>query len=193
MLSKIEGKNYVILTDVDSRYPEKVNKARTDRLLASLRRHMQAIADEMARVEEKDPTLYHLVSDWIFNDYRYTSDEDAFFRSLVEDIDALMEQLESDDVIPEVEDVALPEDFGYRREIIEKGYYTKTLEDTDEREVIEEIIARPELILRRIRTIEWEKTDYGKSSKSIKYMKKPIGKKLMKAIENAIAMQKEKD
>ena len=50
-------------------------------------------------------------------------------------------------------------------------------------EIIEEILLLDEPV-RRLRTTLWEKTSYGKSSKSIRYKKLPIGKKLAKAIEN---------
>ena len=187
MLSRVEGKKYIILVDEESRFPEKIGKTRTDRLLSFLRRHMQAVVDEMEKIERLDPALYRLVTDRVFGANGYVPDDHTYFRSRIDNIDSLVEQLKSDDEIPKEEEVILPEDFGFRQDISEKGYYTKILEDTDEREVVEEIIARPGLVLRRVRTIEWEKTDYGRSSKSIAYRKKPIGKRLMRAIENATA------
>ena len=65
--------------------------------------------------------------------------------------------------------------------------WAHVLEDTEEKEVTEEIVAGPEGTVKRIRTIIWEKTDGGRRSQSIIYRKKPIGKKLLKIVRNTMS------
>ena len=65
--------------------------------------------------------------------------------------------------------------------------FEKTLEDSDEQEVVEEIqVTGSGEYLRRKRTIIWDKTTYGRCSRSIKYKKLPIGKKLYHIIQNTL-------
>ena len=68
-------------------------------------------------------------------------------------------------------------------------FYEKTLEDSGEQEVVEEILVTSSGdYLRRKRTIIWDNTTYGRSSKSIKYKNLSIGKKLYKTIQNTLLM-----
>ena len=187
MKSKIRGRNYIILYDGE-KYYSKVNKAKLDR---SLKRVIDALEVLNSELEYRND-VSELIMDKVFYDYSY--DDYSYrrnkIRNALEYAQELKEQLEThDDEIPEPEEVTLLDDIGFRhRPFDKKGYWTKLIEDTEDREVIEELWLS-EKTIRRKRIIDYEKTGYGRSSTNIEYKILPIGKRLMRVIKNTLAKE----
>ena len=200
MLSRKVGRNYVILGS-DNMVPIKINKNRTDRKLNRLKSALSTIQKELADAYNEDSDLYTILRDEIFDGYdtrglydgRSGWVDDVLYR-----ISDVQETLDGeDDEIPEEEDIITLEDIGYAdARLYGCRIWEKTIEDTEEKEVTEEIICgnakNPDATpIRRVRTTLWEKTEYGKASISITYRKLRIGKKLRKVIDNTISQKKE--
>ena len=187
MKSKIRGRNYIILYDGE-KYYSKVNKAKLDR---SLKRVIDALEVLNSELEYRND-VSELIMDKVFYDYSY--DDYSYrrnkIRNALEYAQELKEQLEThDDEIPEPEEVTLLDDIGFRhRPFDKKGYWTKLIEDTEDREVIEELWLS-EKTIRRKRIIDYEKTEYGRSSTNIEYKILPISKRLMRVIKNTLAKE----
>lgn len=185
MDSKIEGKNYIVLTDGD-KFPVKLNVTKTDKSLARIEKALSSVKEEIMNLYETNYDLYRLLDDEVF-DWPVSGFDDgkcSNLDSLIYQLHQLQSRLHTqNDSIPPVEDLITLDDFGYSNEYHHAKIWEKKIEDNDEREVVDEIqLLDPPL--RRIRTIEWEKTEHGKSSKKITYKKLSIGKKLLKAAEN---------
>ena len=195
MLSKIEGKNYVIADD-DGRNRIKINRNKTKESILRITKSIEQIGQKMRELYEKKPDLYYLLNQEVFERYSLDFEEGSCWRidGVKRELEELLNELETndDEILPK-EQIAMLRDLGYKKFFGHMQAWEKVLEDTEEREVVEEILLFDDKRepLRRIRTIMWEKTDYGKSSKSIKYKKLPIGKKLMQAIKNTENQKKE--
>lgn len=186
--SKIEKRDYCILKDGE-RFPIRLNKKKTDHIISSLIHKFGSLENVLEDIQREDSDIGNFVLNTVLRslyNMSYYSDAQDFqyqIQNVLKDLVDLQEFLKThDDEIKPEEEVVLLSDLGYKKDYVGK-LWGKILEDTDEKEVTEEILLY-EKPLRRIRTIIWEKTDYGKSSKSIRYKKMPIGKKLEKAIEN---------
>lgn len=187
MKTRVEKNNYLILTDY-AKYPIKVNKTKTDKSLSKLERILNALQNELNIIYKHNINLYRILDDYLdqsgFNIYEI--DDNININQLVElsgHIKKLKEKLTTDDDI-NIDECIYLIDLGYYKEYHNKPYiFTKVLEETDEYQKVDEIVIDNK-ILRRIRTIYWEKTEYGKRSTKITYRKTSIGKKLMQAILN---------
>lgn len=208
MLSRKEGRNYVILRQGE-KIPSKVNKKRTDDKLKKLQSALKTIKDELQDAYDNDPELYHLMQEEVFSrcecSYRELYDGSiGWIEDAIYSISELKENLAEDDEIPKEEDVVTLRDLGYTKASLSSPdleFWEKILEDTEEKEVTEEIVysslppakelgAEP---VRRIRTTLWERMAYGKASTSITYKKLRIGKRLMRAIENTRSAMRQKE
>ena len=195
MLSKIEGKNYVIADD-DGWNRIKINRNKTREDVSRIIKSIEQIGQKMRELYEKKPDLYYLLNQEVFEGYSLDFEEGRCWRinSVKRELEELLNELETndDEILPK-EQIATLRDLGYKKFFGHMQAWEKVIEDSDEREVVEEILLfdGKQEPLRRIRTIMWEKTDYGKSSKSIKYKKLQIGKKLMQAIKNTENQKKE--
>lgn len=187
MLSRKEGRNYVVLR-AGERIPLKLNAKRLDGRLGRIEKALETIGKELKDAYRSDYEEYALLREEIFeNAGSYVSFDEgkcSIVDNLLYGLRQMKETLagEDDEILPEEEVVTL-RDFGYEELYRGYGIWEKVLENSEEREVVEEI-QRLEDPLRRIRTTNWKRTDYGKTSTSITYRKLPIGKKLAKAIEN---------
>ena len=185
----VKGYNYLIQTDND-RHTIKINKKRTDRTLKRISDSLKIIRQEVKNAYDHDPSLYYLL-DYLFGDTRIEvrDGECIFLDNTLEDMTKLQDVLEThDDVILVTGEYETLLDLGYKFNAAYGKIYEKTIEDTEEREIVDEILITEEGPLRRIRIIEWEVSEYSRSSKSIKYRKLPIGKKLKRAIDNTSCM-----
>ena len=185
----VKGYNYLIQNDSD-RHTIKINKKRTDRTLKRISESLKVIRQEVKNAYDHDPSLYYLL-DYLFGDTRIEvrDGECIFLDNALEDITKLQDVLEThDDVILVTGEDETLLDLGYKFNAAYGKIYEKTIEDTEEREIVDEILITEEGPLRRIRIIEWEVSEYSRSSKSIKYRKLPIGKKLKRAIDNTSCM-----
>lgn len=185
----VKGYNYLIQNDSE-RHTIKINKKRTDRTLNRISESLKVIRQEVKNAYDHDPSLYYLL-DYLFGDTRIEvrDGECIFLDNALEDITKLQDVLEThDDVILVTGEDETLLDLGYKFNAAYGKIYEKTIEDTEEKEIVDEILITEEGPLRRIRIIEWEVSEYSRSSKSIKYRKLPIGKKLKRAIDNTSCM-----
>jgi len=193
--SKIDGRDYIYQIDDEDRDDinvRRINKNKTDASLRRLRNAMTLICDELEKVYEGNHNLYELIDeeDIFYGDLRLEDGDIHMLRAARDRIAELetMLQTQNDelDYIPPIKMITLS-DIGYRAVINRTPFYEKTLEDSDEQEVVEEIqVTGSGEYLRRKRTVIWDKTTYGRRSRSIKYKKLPIGKKLYHIIQNTL-------
>ena len=190
MKSRVDKKDYCILLEGD-RFPFKLNKKKMDQALSVLIQAFSSTGETLDSICSETPDIWNFICKMAFDlEYYYncyTDDYDLKGRvhKALEDLEDLQEQLRAhDDEIPIYEEIVTLPDLGYRKDPVSRHkLWEKVREDTDEQEIIEEILLLNEPV-RRLRTTLWEKTSYGRSSKSIRYKKLKIGKKLAKAIEN---------
>lgn len=194
MRSRKEGYNYIILQDGE-RYPIKVNRKRTEKALRDLNKYAAGILKLMSDLYEKDNDLYYLIKDMVTYSYGFDFSEgdNYILREIRDSSEELLNQLqENQDDIPVAENLTTLADLGFRESFIgghneDFKLWEKVLIDTDEMEVQEEVILyKTGEMVRRKRKILWDKVDYGKSSRSIKYT--PL--KMTKKLENALKLEK---
>ena len=185
--SRKEGRSYVVLEDGKT-FPARINRKKTDEFLAKAGKHVAALRSALEELHDGDYETFHFIWDHVFSGSLGESSEGRCWRlnDILYGISGLRGTLEGED-----DEIAAPvfeetlAGFGFRQEFASRGdVWEKVLEDSREREVVEEIILR-DPPLRRTRTTLWEETDYGRSSTSIKYRRLPMGKKLGQAAENA--------
>lgn len=187
MRSKPEGRNYLVLL-VDDKFPVKVNKKKADGTLSKLENAMTTISDILSDLYHSDYDLYRLVRDEIFSPACMSLDDGncwniSFMASQCRDVEGRL--LCSNDDIPNEEDIITLDDLGYHMPMHDTRFWEKTLEDTNEREVVDEVVwAKDGKVYHRQRTIEWEQVPGGRHSKSITYKSLRTGKKLACAIRN---------
>ena len=112
-------------------------------------------------------------------------DEDYRLRSALADSLELIAEHDTDDADIEEEQVTPTLwSLGFHDEdAFNSGeIFAKTIEDTDEKEVVLEVIPAKQLYRRR--TIIWDKTSYGRSSRSIDYESLPMPDEVREAIKN---------
>ena len=200
MRSRKEGRNYVI--QYYNEKPIKINRKRTDKACLTIINLTRKLTDLIKKVYEKDPVL----CDTLFNvgdeprgNYSYDTDVDSIVYGLEKAIQNFQDFYDivstHNDEIRKPETYLCFEDLGYKWNMSLSCYrknewpqvYTKTIEDTNERSIEEEIwIFKDRELTRRIRTTLWDTTDYGKSSRSITYKKKPLTKKIKLAAANLL-------
>lgn len=190
MRSRIEGRNYIVQPDGE-KHSYKYNKKRVDIVIDRLLKSSNNIRDILLDLYEEDYNLYEIFISFMFNlGYHYMSFHDGACDALEDmcnGLESLKNQLATgDDDIHPFEEVATLDDLGFTKDYASRGkIWMKILESTDDREVVEEIVYVDDgSYLYRTRTIEWKKTDYGRTSDSIIYKNKAISKNLMKAIKN---------
>ena len=195
--SKIDGHNYIYQIDDEDnidRGVQRINKNKTDASLRRLRNAITAICDELEKVYKGNYNLYSLIDEEdIFCGNLQLEDGDIHMlraaRNRIAELETMLHTQNDDlDYVPPKEMITLS-DLGYKAVMNRTPFYEKTLEDSDEQEVVEEILVTSSGdYLRRKRTIIWDNTTYGRSSKSIKYKNLSIGKKLYKTIQNTLLM-----
>lgn len=190
MLSKKEKRNYAVLL-TDERYPEKINRKYADKTINKLKSLLESIQDIVKDTYNKDYGLYRVLFDEYLENY-FDVDDGSSWR-LRNSIDALRELQETlathDDEILTNEKVVTLEDLGFRRMVWDKTMFIfeKQIKESDEEDIVEEVCrVNNGSIMRRIRTTIWEKTNFGKSSKSIRYKKIRMNKKLENAFLNSV-------
>lgn len=190
MLSKKEKRNYAVLL-TDERYPEKINRKYADKTISKLKSLLESIQDIVKDTYDKDYGLYRVLFDEYLENY-FDVDDGSSWR-LRNSIDALRELQETlathDDEILTNEEVVTLEDLGFRRMVWDKTMFIfeKQIKESDEEDIVEEVCrVNNGSIMRRIRTTIWEKTNFGKSSKSIRYKKIRMNKKLENAFLNSV-------
>lgn len=192
MKSKMEGHSYVILQDGE-RFPVKLNRKRTDKSLLELKTSLEKVRVLMKELYASDYDLYSFLRDSVLRGSRFDFDEgdSSFLDSLLYDITSVHEYiLTHTDEIKSREELESLEDLGYRRRL---GFsdpgaplYEKILEDTDEKEIVEEIIEVKGKVFRHVVTTYWKKTDFGRASCKIFNKRIGVPKRLVKAYRNSV-------
>ena len=188
MLTRKEGRNYVIYGDKKLT----INAIQTDEAISYLINNISKLSKMIDDMYRTNPELYYL----LFEEVGYEPDaHSGNFHNMnyfVETLKEFQENLKTDDEIEEETKEAYEPDlevYGFRN--TGGGLYEKILENTDEREVAEEVYL-PEMLY-RTRTVLWQKTRYGKQSKDIKYKKLRWNSALKKAAERtAKKLQRDK-
>lgn len=189
--SRVDGRNYLVLPEGE-RFPLKLNRKRLDKALFGIEVSFKKIQALMKELYEQDYDSYVFIRDYVFGYGRFEFDEGSSFHldDVVDTVVSVHGSLLSrmDEIRP-VEEVEMLEDLGYKYYGggLAHVMYEKVLEDTDEKEVVEEIQQVEGKMVRRIRTTLWEKTSYGKSSRSITYRKIGNTKRLVRAFLNSCA------
>lgn len=188
MLTKLEGENYILATDKYDKYPTIVNKDKLDYWLEKMEDYLESIGDAMIRLhdseDEDDHAVYDILNMCMYDDF--ADGRNYKLGDMIGDIISLRANLESDDDIAPIEDLWTLEDEGYYHHWGDKCY-EKVIENSEEKEVVEEIWLDHRKPRRRLRTTIWEQIDKnGKHSKDIRYEDLPIDEKLAKTINNTL-------
>ncbi len=192
MKSKIDKRSYVVLLD-EERFPLKLNRKRTDKALLELSADFGKISNIMKTAYNTDYNLYVFLRDILSDSSTFDFDEGRDWR--LEEIFKSIEQthkelLTNHDEIKSEEEVLTMEDLGFRSFSFRPIMYEKLIDDTDEKEVTEEVFEWEGKLRHRFRTTIWEKVSYGKSSKEIKYKEARITKRLATAYANSKELHK---
>jgi|GEM_PF-3333669 len=183
MKSRTEGRNYII--QYDEEFPTKINKNKADRSLGRITNALNSLNCELQALYDDNYELYYLITSAFSSNSLDCSDGNCHrLKSLQRDISELQNFLSShnDEIVPASELTTLS-DMGYEKQFGSYDYWEKPVSDDGIVEIIEEIHIR-DIPLRRLRKTEWEDDPHGRHSKSITYKKLPVGKRLMKVIEN---------
>lgn len=189
MLVQSTSRSYRFIKD-DEKTPRTINKKRTDEAIEKIDKGIADIGEAMFMLAQSDDyDIYDLLREHLFEDTNidWSDGRSWTLMTIRENVDKLRDLLTHQDDFTEVENSVTLSDIGYSAEIGVRnaGLWTKTISSDDSVEVVEEIILFPAEggdPVRRLRTIYWEKTDYGLSSSKIIYKTIPIGKKLGKVV-----------
>jgi len=167
MRSRIEGRNYLIQYS-EGEIPVKISRARTDKALLKLCNALDVINKELNDLYETSSDLYYLISD-SFKNHGLDTDEGECIKlvRLKEKLSDLKDDLStrSDDIFP-YEIIVTLSDLGYKNVYRSDVNWQRTIQDDGHIEIFEEILLIDDP-LRRLCTIEWEKVENGRRSKSI--------------------------
>lgn len=191
MKSRKTAYKYVV-QEHDGYEPVKISRKRTDVALKAIADGADRIRRAMLGLYERDYDTYRFVKEKVFGEASYMSvsefDEgrsdyfDEVFRNARETAETLLAH--DDEIVYEPPKKTL-EDFGFRSQSWhDEMWYEKTLEDTEDREVTEEVLFYKGKLYHRKRTTCWRRFDGGKESTSIEYDKLYTGKRMKAVIEN---------
>ena len=140
-----------------------------DRALSSLIQAFTMTGETLDSVCRETPDIWTFICKMAFDlEYYYncrTDDYDLKGRvhKALENLECLQEQLKThNDDIPLYEEIVTLPDLGYRKDPVSRHrLWEKVKEDTDEQEIIEEILLLDEPV-RRLRTTLWKRPAMGK-------------------------------
>ena len=184
MESKIKGNNYIVLRD-GTRFPVKLNKKKTDKALKEISDALNFVNAKLKELYDGNYDLYELLAT-PFEDVDLEIEDGQSWKlnSITNDFRRIQETLAThNDEISDKEEVMTLADYGFHNSY-DNRLWERLFSEEGDVEVIEEIQLQCNPPLHRYRTTIWEKTDYGRSSKSITYKNVRTTKKLQKAIEN---------
>lgn len=191
MSKKLKGK-YRIITD-DDRFPIELNMKRTDETLSEMKVVLAKFNLLLKKTHEEDPDLYGVIVRQVFPYSGIDVDDGSalVLKYLEDSVGDLIRFLKThDDDVKKRDELETLEDIGYKRPIETSNIdvWEKMIEDCDDREVVDELLFNntSKKVFHRLRTIEWERTHCGKSSRSISYSDLPIGKDLRRVIKNTV-------
>ena len=185
LINNSDGK-YNVLED-DKRHPVSFDKETADTVLAKIGDALSDIERTMLNLYRKDPVLYQFLSRNVFEPAGLA----CAFGSMqeIENASGAVKWLSKifatyDDIVPTYEDTLNLDDINFKLVAKDPAMWEKIIEDTEERQVTEEIILLEDgSITRRNREITWEKVPNGRLSKSIKYTDLPVDDKISGIVE----------
>ena len=186
--SKIQGHNYIVQESPQD-LSEKLNRRHTDAALEQIVKDAKSLRGIMLYLHDQDYAVYEFMRKYIFSGYwrglEFEDGKSYLLDTIIEEAQGVLRSLHerSDEIVPQEKIITLI-DLGFQADYASRGKrYEKVLEDTDEREVVEEVLLCKEgEVLHRKRTTIWTKQTWGKSSSSIRYRNVPTSKKLFFAI-----------
>lgn len=175
---------YRIMYDYDH-IPIEMDKYLVDKNIEEILESLKAINAKIEKLYDYDYEIYDLIFNHTYDSLDISDGKSWKVKALIDDIEDLKKKLDNNaDDIKEPEQCVTLEDLGFNLSFTSnKNLWEKTLEDTDEKEIVEEILLLDSPI-RRTREVLWEKTDYGRHSKEINYTELPMTKELTIAINN---------
>ena len=190
---KVDAK-YRILLDGE-RLPAEVDQSELDESLSRLKDAALALQKVVYDIYDGNDTIRRIVSGLMSTScVEYHDGKIWRLDNLVYELEQLQEQLEAnEDVVPSYEEVETIFDHGFHDYWVGSGIYEKTLEDSDEREVVEEVFFHKGTLNHRKRTTNWELDGYSKHSKSIVYEDLPIDDDFRRIVNNSKAQMREVD
>lgn len=180
---KIDDKYRILLED--EKFPVEIDQKDLDEMLVDLQDILYKLKIKFIKYFEEDDAKIQVLKE-LLRKSTIDFDDGKIWKLnfLITNILELQNDLKSnDDIIPSYEDLVTIEDLGYTNHWNSLDIYQYIIEDSDEKEVVKEIILTENPIYRE-RTTIWEKTDYGKKSVDISYKSLDIDDNLMKAINN---------
>ena len=182
MKSKVEGRNYAILADWMDK-PVRINKKEMDTALKKINRALTDLNEVFESIYQNNDDLYNILREFL--SHLEVSEGSSWRLETAKEIsDEMIKELaENDDDIKDELYYTTLKDLGFKQDYAENYRWEKIIEDTDEKEVVEEVLFLDRVIYRR-RTTIWEKTSWGKSSKEIKYETIRLTNKMKMICEN---------
>ena len=182
MKSKVEGRNYAIPEDWMDR-PVRINKKETDAVLKKMNHALTDLIDVFRDAYEHNVDLYDILKESFF-DFDISEGKSWRFDYAKRTCDEMIQSLsENDDDIKDELYYTTLKDLGFKQDYAVDYRWEKIIEDTDEKEIVEEVVFLKKTIYRR-RTTIWEKIPYGRSSKEINYETIRLTNKMKMICEN---------
>ena len=184
MVSKREGGNYIIGEDSCDKYPITIPQTELCEGILKLEKltaHCHNFLENLHDTNVLSALSYDFALLNAIDDLRYAID------GITSELVWYKKNLAVDDTIYPLEDLWTLADEGFHTEWGDE-LWEKELESTPEKEVVEEIYFIDDLnFLHRKRTIFWDKTPSGRTSRSITYEQLPITPELIKYVRNTYA------
>ena len=181
---------YRILYDYEH-VPIELDKYLVDTSFDEILTTLKVLSKKIEDLYNYDYDIYELIFKHVYDSLDISDGKSWRINTLIRDLEELKEKLDNNaDDIKEPEQCINLEDLGFKPVISSDNLlWEKVLEDTDEKEIVEEIIML-DIPKRRKREIIWEKEDYGKHSKEINYFELPMTEELEIAINNEKEVKK---
>ena len=181
---KVDDK-YRIIRDGDH-LPEEISQKEMDKALSDLKKAVMHVSTILSDIHARCDVINSIVTEIMNNScLDYIFGEEWHLKQLVNEIESVQEQIhEGSDVVPSYEEAETIEDAGFRESWHNSEIFEKVLEDTEEREVVEEIVLKYDPPLYRKRTTIWEPIKGGRHSKEIKYEDLPLNERIERLIRN---------
>lgn len=184
MVSKREGGNYIIGENPYDKYPITIPQKKLCEEIEKLEKlttHCHNFLENLYGTDVLNALSYDRGLDNAIDDLKYAVD------GITDELVWYKKMLAVDGTIYPLEDLWTLADEGFHTEWSGE-LWERELESTPEKEVVEEIcIIDDTNFLHRKRTILWDNTSYGRTSRSITYEDLPITPELTKYVYNTIS------
>ena len=191
---KTDDWKYRILLDGE-RFPVEIGRGKWEMTVYHFGMALEDLRIQIKSAYDEDDALYKVFRTILDNAGLHCSD------GKVSELDNLSYAFqtvqniieESSDTVPAREEIETLEDIGFHRHWNYDDFYEKVIEDTDEKEVVEEVVFIGDFVgvIHRLRTTIWDTSKYGKSSREILYDVLPIDDDLQRHIDNTLRERKE--